>query len=156
MGSGQRTHGSGARSIPAGHVSSTTASVACSVKPRVMLDTGALIALERGQQSMRKVFIAAVDDGYDVVAVTPVIAEWWRRGRREKERLRTLRALVIEPPDLRVARLAGEAVGLVGAGVVDALVMAAASERGDTVYTSDLEDLQRLQSMFPNVEVVHT
>src|SRR5207244_6552067 len=106
------------------------------VKPRVMFDTGALIALERGQQSIRKVFIAAVDDGYDMVAITPVIAEWWRKGRREKERLRTLRALLIEPPDFNVARLAGEAIGLVGAGVVDALVMAAASGRGDTVYTS--------------------
>jgi predicted nucleic acid-binding protein len=121
-----------------------------------MFDTGALIALERGQQSIRKVFIAAVDDGYDVVAVTPVIAEWWRRGRREKERARILRALVIEPPDLHVARLAGEAIGLNGAGVVDALVMAAASRCGDTVYTSDVEDLERLQALFPNVVVIHT
>lgn len=120
-----------------------------------MFDTGALIAIERGQQSIRRVFVAAIDDGYDVAVITPVIAEWWRRGRREKQRVAILRALVVEPPDGRVARLAGEAVGVVGAGVVDALVMAGASLRGDTVYTSDVHDLERLQPVFPNVEVVH-
>ena len=48
-----------------------------------------------------------------------------------------------------VARLAGEAIGLVHATVVDALVMAAASIRSDTVYTSDPGDLQRLLEVFP-------
>jgi predicted nucleic acid-binding protein len=125
------------------------------VKPRVMFDTGALIALERGQQSIRKTYVAAVDDGYDIVVITPVIAEWWRKGKREKARMKALRSLLVEPPDAYVARLAGEAVGLVGAGVVDALVMARASIHADTVYTSDVDDLERLQAIFPEVEVVH-
>lgn len=120
-----------------------------------MLDTSALIALERGQQSMRKAYVAAVVEGYDVAVITPVIAEWWRRGKRRKERSKLLRSLLIESPDLRVARLAGEAVGLVRAGVVDALVMACASVRGDTVYTSDLEDLELLQTVFSEVVLVH-
>ncbi len=121
-----------------------------------MFDTGALIALERGQQSIRKVFNTALHEDYDIAIVTPVVAEWWRRGKREKARLRILRALLLEPPNEHVARLAGEAVGLVGAGVVDALVMAGASIHGDTVYTSDTGDLERLKDVFPNVEVLHT
>jgi len=123
------------------------------MKPRVMFDTGALIALERGAQQMRKVHRLAIDHGYPMVAITPVIAEWWRRGKREKERARLLRTLVIEPPDVHVAQLAGEALGVVQATVVDALVMAAASIRGDTVYTSDLGDLEQLLEVFPSIEL---
>ena len=121
--------------------------------PRVMLDTGALIALERGSQRMRKVHRLATEHGFQLVGITPVIAEWWRRGKREKQRAQLLRTLVIEAPDLHVARLAGEAIGLVQATVVDALVMAAASIRSDTVYTTDLGDLERLREVFPVVEL---
>jgi predicted nucleic acid-binding protein len=123
------------------------------MKPRVMFDTGALIALERGDQRLRKVHRLAVEHEFQIVAITPVIAEWWRRGKREKERMTILRTLVIEPPDLRAARFAGEAMGMVGATVVDALVMAAASVRNDTVYTSDFGDLERLLEVFPGVEL---
>jgi predicted nucleic acid-binding protein len=121
------------------------------MKPRVMFDTGALIALERGRASIRKVHRLALEHGFRVAVITPVIAEWWREGRREKDRLAILRTLEVEPPDAYVARLAGAAIGIVGAGVVDALVMASASIRGDTVYTSDLDDLQRLTRVFPSV-----
>jgi hypothetical protein len=125
------------------------------MKARVMFDTGALIALERGQQNIRKVHRLAFEQGFPIVATTPVIAEWWRKGRREKERMRILRTLLIEPPDLYVAQLAGVAVGLVDAGVVDAIVMASASLRADTVYTSDVANLARLQDVFPSVELEH-
>ena len=118
-----------------------------------MLDTGALIALERGQHRMRSVHRLAVESGFDIVAPTPVIAEWWRSGRGEKERVRILRTLVQEPPDGYVARIAGAAIGEVSAGVVDALVMAAASIRSDTVYTSDLKNLERLLEVFPDVRL---
>jgi predicted nucleic acid-binding protein len=123
------------------------------VNSRVMFDTGALIALERRHQRICKIHRMAVESGLDVVAPTPVIAEWWRAGRGEKERRRLLRTFLQEPPDGHVARLAGSAIGRVGASVVDALVVAAASIRGDTVYTSDLDDLERLLEIFPDVRV---
>ena len=123
------------------------------MKPRVMFDTGALIALERGHHRMRSIHRLAVEGGFDMVAPTPVIAEWWRSGRGEKERIRILRTLIQEPPDSYVARLAGAAIGEVSAGVVDALVMAAASIGSDTVYTADLSDLKRLLVVFPDVRL---
>jgi predicted nucleic acid-binding protein len=123
------------------------------MKPRVMLDTSALIALERGQHAIRKVHRLATEHGYQLVAITPVIAEWWRAGKREKERLKILRTLVLEPPDDYVARLAGIAIGRVAAGVVDALVMASASLRSDTVYTSDMRDFERLHHVFSGVHL---
>jgi hypothetical protein len=123
------------------------------MKPRVMFDAGALIALERGHHRMRSVHRLSVENSFDMVVITPVIAEWWRSGGREKERMRILRTLIQEPPDSHVARLAGVAIGRVSAGVVDALVMAAASIRGDTVYTSDMKDLTRLVEVFPDVRL---
>lgn len=123
------------------------------MKPRVVFDTGALIALERGKAGMRRVHRLATELGFIMVAPTPVVAEWWRLGKREKERAAILRTLVVEAPDEYVARLAGAAIGLIGAGVVDALVMAAASVRGDTVYTADMEDFARLTRVFPGVRL---
>lgn len=110
------------------------------------LDTGALIGLERRRHAIRKVIAAAVENDVPIVVPTVVLAEWWRRGAHEKERTLILRAVRLEALDAHVARLAGIAVGIVpGAGTIDAIVMASASLRGDTVYTSDLDDLTRLR-----------
>jgi predicted nucleic acid-binding protein len=115
-------------------------------------DTGALIGLERRRHAIRKVFATAIEHEVPIVVPTVVIAEWWRRGPHEKERLAILRAVRVEPLGLHIARLAGIAVGLVpGAGTIDAIVMAAAALRGDTVYTSDLEDLTRLRERVPEL-----
>lgn len=109
-------------------------------------DTGALIGLERRRHAMRKVFATAIEHGVPIVVPTVVIAEWWRRGVHEKERNAILRAVRVEALGAHVARLAGIAVGLVpGAGTIDAIVMASAALRGDTVYTSDVDDLARLR-----------
>jgi hypothetical protein len=119
----------------------------------ITFDTGALIGLERRRPHIRRVHQTALLEGIPVVVPSVVIAEWWRRGRREKERAQILRTLVVEPPSDYVARLAGVAVGLVGAGVVDAIVMASASLRSGFVYTSDVDDLGRLAEVFPDVQV---
>ena len=60
----------------------------------------------------------------------------------------------------RSSKSAGEALaslrkaGAVDAGVtIDAIVMASAARRGDSVFTSDVEDLQRFGRYFPNVRL---
>jgi predicted nucleic acid-binding protein len=113
-------------------------------------DTGALIGLERRRQAIRKVFATAIEHDVPIVVPTVAIAGWWRRGARENERTEILRAVRIEALGIHVARLAGIAVGLVpGAGTIDAIVMASASLRSDTVYTSDPEDLTALRDRVP-------
>ena len=124
------------------------------MKPRVMFDTGALIALERRDRAMQVVFRLATETAHPPVVTTPVVAEWWRSGRREKERASLLRALLVEAPNVHVAKLAGVAVGRMFATIVDVLVVVSASIRGDIVYTSDVPDLERLAEVFPNVEIV--
>lgn len=118
--------------------------------PGITFDTGALIALERRRHGIRKVYAGAMAAGFPITVPTVVVTEWWRAGHREKERLVVLRSVRIEPLFEHVARLAGVALGLTrGAGAIDAIVMASASLRGDTVYTSDTEDLIALQRAVP-------
>ena len=130
-----------------------------SPRPGITFDTGALIALERRRHGIRKVYAAAIAAGFAITVPTVVVTEWWRAGYREKERLVVLRSVRLEPLFEHVARLAGAALGLArGSGAIDAIVMASASLRGDTVYTSDTEDLMALQRAIPSfasVQIVH-
>jgi predicted nucleic acid-binding protein len=120
---------------------------------RIVFDTGAFIALERRQKTALEVIRVAAEDGDDLIAPAAAVAEWWRTGKREKERTAILRAFKFEAPTLHVARLAGSAMGLVGASLGDALIMAGASVHGDVVYTSDVDDFARLNTVFPQVVV---
>jgi predicted nucleic acid-binding protein len=114
------------------------------------LDTGALIALEADRLAMRKVFYAALAEDALITVPAVVVAEWWRAGRREKERAKILRSVHVEALEKHVAMAAGIALGLVSkATTIDALVMASAALRGDTVYTCDVGDLERLRAGVP-------
>ena len=56
---------------------------------------------------------------------------------------------------VEVVNQPGEALAAVkNATAVDAVVMASAAQRGDIVYTSDVDDLERLRSHFPAVRVL--
>ena len=117
------------------------------------LDTGALIGLERADKRMRTMLLAATEDRRSITVPSVVIAEWWRG--RSKRRLSILDAIDVEPTNEAVARAAGEAMAaLPGATVVDAIVMASAAQRGDVVFTSDIQDLERLREHFPGVRVL--
>jgi hypothetical protein len=63
--------------------------------------------------------------------------------------------MILEPLDPALAKTAGEATAKVrGATLTDAVVMASAARAGAIVYTSDLDDLTRLQAYFPAVRVL--
>ena len=116
-------------------------------------DTGALIALERKRHRMRKVVDVATRDGVEITVPVGVIAEWWRGASALRDLVR--RMVRVEPMDEHLALLAGEALARVaGSSVIDAIVMASAARRGDIVYTSDYDDLARLQAEFPAVRVL--
>jgi hypothetical protein len=105
---------------------------------------------------MRKVYAAAIAAGFTITVPTVVITEWWRAGHLEKERFAILRSVRVEPLFEYVARLAGAALGGTrAAGAIDAIVMASASLRGDSVYTSDPNDLAALQRHTPAFASVH-
>jgi predicted nucleic acid-binding protein len=116
-------------------------------------DTGALIALERGDKRMRVVLDTANIDHVQVTVPAVVVAEWWRGGNRRRQDI--LAAVDVEPTTEHLARVAGEAMAaLPSATVVDAIVMASAAQRGGVVYTSDVTDLDRLRAHFPGVRLM--
>jgi predicted nucleic acid-binding protein len=120
----------------------------------VTLDTGALIALERRDRRIVSILSRARERGVRVTVPTPVIVEWWRGGDPSRWKLR--REVMIEPLADRIAFVAGAALALVAPGPspTDAVVMASAAQRGDVVLTSDVEDLEALRAVFPNVRVI--
>jgi hypothetical protein len=89
---------------------------------------------------------------------SPVRGGRWRFRSRSRSRSRAgaiVDAVRIEPLSGRVAKLAGEALASVrGSAAVDAIVMASAAQRGDIVYTSDVDDLQKLAGHFRGVRVL--
>jgi predicted nucleic acid-binding protein len=104
---------------------------------------------------MRKHLQLAHDERRTITIPAPVIVEWWRGRSDVREHI--LASVVIEPLSDRLARIAGEALAAVsGATAIDAVVMASAAQRGDVVYTSDVDDLQRFARFFPDVRVLHT
>lgn len=116
-------------------------------------DTGALVALERRRQRMRRVLATAIRDNLRVSVPAVVITEWWR-GRTDLAN-DILASVDVEPMDEDLAKVAGEALAAVKrATAVDAIVMASAARRGDVVYTSDFDDLSRLQGHFHSVRVL--
>jgi predicted nucleic acid-binding protein len=122
--------------------------------PGLTFDTGALMALERRHASIGAVLALATKRGRTITVPAAVVAEWWR-GRTDR-REDILAMVDIEPLDDGLAKLAGEAIAATPkTTVVDAIVMASAAKRGDLVYTSDMQDLMRLQRFFPRVRVLH-
>jgi hypothetical protein len=121
--------------------------------PGLTFDTGMLIALERRSQSAWHVYREARNRKVPITVPTVVIVEWWRGRTDAREHVRS--ALSVESLDESLARLAGAAIAQVrGATIVDAVVMASAASRGDVVYTSDFDDLDRLRTFFPTVRVL--
>lgn len=81
------------------------------------------------------------------------MAEWWRGRTDAREHVKS--GLLIEWLSEPIADLAGEALAEVpGSTVVDAIVIASAALRGDVVYTSDVDDLEKLRAFFPSVRVL--
>jgi len=119
-------------------------------------DTGALIGLERARQQMRQVYTTAIAKDVPITVPAVVVAEWWRLGRKEKERAQILRSVIVEPTIEHVARLAGAAMtALPSAQTIDALVMACAAQRpNEIVYTSDPDDLEALRAALPQFAAI--
>jgi predicted nucleic acid-binding protein len=119
----------------------------------IVLDTGALVALERRKQRAMHVWVMARRDKIDLVVPGVVISEWWRGRTDVRERI--LAGLTVEPVGVQLGKMAGEAIAATpGAGAVDAVVMALAARLGATVFTSDVDDLEELRGFFPGVRVL--
>jgi predicted nucleic acid-binding protein len=115
-------------------------------KKHVVLDAGALIALERGDALVRG-YVLLCERGHVTLSTSAaVVAQVWRGGARQARLARFLSSdLVTEEPLVPAAsrRIGMLAAATAAVDVVDGHVAMIALERDAIVLTSDRADLER-------------
>lgn len=120
----------------------------------VVLDAGALIAIERGDRAVLALCKVTNDDGGSLIVPAGVVGQVWRDGARQVPIARVIsaRETVIEPLDLDVAKLAGSYCGYANTSdVIDATVVIAAHQHQAKIISSDEDDLKHLDA---GIEVI--
>ncbi len=122
----------------------------------LVLDTGALIAVERADRLTLAVLEAARRQQRNLVVPAGVVAQAWRGGLGQARLARFLRArgVLVEALTETGARAAGVVCGLFLSGtadVIDASVVVVARRRDAIVLSSDRGDLEALD---PEIVVV--
>lgn len=123
---------------------------------RLILDSGAVIALSRNDERARATLAAAREAGVEVSIPAVVVAECVRGSAKDASVNRVVKAVgEVIPVDERVGRTAGALLGSArSSSTVDALVVASAiSLGGGVVLTGDPDDLVRLASDHAEVVV---
>jgi predicted nucleic acid-binding protein len=113
----------------------------------VTLDTGALIAIERGERRMQALIEEASAVSSPLSVPAGVLGQAWRGTPRHARLARFLRLpnVTVVSFDEPAARAAGVLCGHAGTDdVVDASVIVCARLRDDVVVTSDEVDFRRL------------
>lgn len=113
----------------------------------VTLDTGALIALDRGDKRMIALLQAAVTSRSVFRVPAGVVGQAWRHGPTQAVLARFLRSesVTIVPLDGEHARACGELCAATRtADVIDASVVLTARAHRDPILTSDVDDIRRL------------
>jgi hypothetical protein len=112
-----------------------------------VLDSGALIALDRGNKRMIALLRQVIEERRAIRVPAGVVGQIWRSGRVQVGVARFLRSDQVEivPLDELLAKACGELCGYTGtADVIDASVVLIAGARRDAIVTSDPADLRRL------------
>ena len=123
---------------------------------RLILDSGAVIALSRNDQRARAALAAAWEAGVEVSIPSLVVAETVRGSAKDAPVNRVIKAVgEVRPADEGTGRVAG---GLLGAArsnsTVDAVVVASAIELGGgVILTGDPDDLEAFANGHPEVVV---
>jgi hypothetical protein len=121
----------------------------------LILNAGALVAVDRGNRAMIARLRAAQQHGLDLRSNAMVIAQVWRdRHGRQAGLAQILRAVDVRAVSPDDGRRAGVLVGMTGTSdPVDATVVLLASP-GDRIVTSDPQDLAALAEAAANRAVI--
>lgn len=123
---------------------------------KFVLDSGALIALERNTDRMRVVAHRLSQGIGRAYVPASVVAQVWRNSPRQHAARRLLKSRVVDIRDLTAARAIDIGALLArtgGCDVVDAHVALLARVTGATVLTSDPDDIRALDATVPIVTV---
>jgi hypothetical protein len=110
----------------------------------LILDSGALIALDRDERAMWIRVKAAALAGEVPVTHAGVLGQAWRGGSRQARLSQALDGVDVRPLDEALGRLSGRLLAASGhSDVIDAAVVLLAHD-GDDIVTSDPGDLAAL------------
>lgn len=111
----------------------------------IVLDAGALVAVDRDDRPMISRLLAARARGDTLRTNAMVVAQVWRgRGGRQASLASVLRAVDVRPVEEAAGRAAGHLLGRSGTSdPIDATVVLLARP-GDRILTGDPDDVQRL------------
>lgn len=113
--------------------------------PPLVYDAGALVAADRGDRQMLGVHARALLKKRRIVVPAPVVTQAWRHGGKQWRLAKLLSGCVVEPTNEQTAKAAGVLLGRSAmSDAVDAIVVATALPLGAHVFTSDVDDLNRL------------
>ena len=122
-----------------------------------VLDTGALVAAERGKERIARFFRLAQIGRAQLVVPLPIVAEWWRGRTDAREEILAATRVVASVDAAKAAGIALARLRNIDAGLtIDALVMATAALLDGVVVTADPGDFERLGVHFPGVVVLST
>jgi hypothetical protein len=121
----------------------------------LVLDAGALVAVDRGDRPMMARLAVARQHGLELRSNAMVVAQVWRdRQGRQASLARLLRAVDVRAISHEDGRQAGVLLGQAGTtDPVDATVVLLARP-GDRILTSDPDDLTKLASAAGNSAVI--
>ena len=110
----------------------------------LVLDSGALIALERNERSMWVRLKAAERSGEIPLSHGGVLGQVWRGGPRQARVSVALRGIDVRPLDRSLGRAVGELLARTSSSdVIDAAVVLLSVD-GDQIVTSDRDDFAGL------------
>ena len=121
----------------------------------LILDAGALVAIDRDDRAMIARLQAAQQHGLELRSNAMVVAQTWRDPHgRQVQLARLLRAVDIRAVDPEAGRAAGVLLGRANTSdPIDATVVLLAAP-GDRILTSDPADLARLAGAASNRAVI--
>jgi hypothetical protein len=124
--------------------------------PQVTFDAGALIAIDRGDRRMIAVLDQIVAQGGQIHVPAGALGQAWRDGRRQAVLARLIRGteVAVIPLDEPLSRACGELLASTDTrDVIDASVVIVGHRAQGPIFTTDIDDLTRLDPKAALVKV---
>jgi hypothetical protein len=120
----------------------------------LVLDAGALIALDRGDRQTAAILAAAALDGMNVITSSACTAQAWRSPARQARLARALEGCAERALDAVQAKRCGMALARSETNDIPDVALCVAVCDGDRVLTSDPSDIERLLDVLGTRAVV--
>jgi hypothetical protein len=122
----------------------------------LVFDAGALIAIDRGDRAVGVLLEVAAQQGTETITSSACVAQVWRDPARQARLTRALGGFLESPLDARAARRCGLLLALSGTSDIADADLALLAQNGDTVVTSDPDDIKRLLDVTGTEALVRT